>query len=286
MPLSLPLPRLLGLRPVAPGEPVPSLSLTAEEGTWVRLADLAGRLHAVLLFFRSLRDDATDAWLAGYDARLPAFDALDAVVYGVTHHRTDALRDHRARLGLAFHLLYDPLALRSRRFGCSRHVRPLCRPATVLVSREGAVLASRRGRMPAAEALECIARHDGRAVPEVPSGRAFTGVRDPGAPKAAVRDLDAAAAADLLAAEPDAWVLLDVRPAGPHAAWHPPGALHVPLDELPHRYQEIRQNTDVICLSETGGQSAAAAEFLTSVGFSDVVNVVDGVSGWPGAPGR
>jgi rhodanese-related sulfurtransferase len=156
----------------------------------------------------------------------------------------------------------------------------------VLLGRDGLVLASRRGWMSASELLSKLAEVQGTTVPEAGPQRAFTGVRDPGAPKAAVREVTAVEAAERLAREGSRWILLDVRTAAEFDDWHPDGAVGIPLDELPHRYQDLGQNTDVVCLSETGGESAAAAEFLTSVGFSDVLNVVDGITGWPDAPDR
>ncbi len=284
MPISLPLTRLLGLQPISPGQPAPPLSLTAEDGTWIRLADLKERRLAVLVFSPSLQRDDAVACLEEISSRIAAFEELDAVVFGIAQHRPDALRALRARHGLAFHLLYDPLALLARSYGASRHLLPRARPTVVVVDRGGTVLASHRGRIPVEELLALLAAHEGRPVPEAAPLRAVSPVRGAGDARGAVRDLDAAAAAALLADEGACWLLLDVRPAEAFAAWHPEGAVHVPLDELPHRYQELGQNTDVICLSDTGGQSAAAAEFLASVGFSDVVNVLDGTSGWPGAP--
>jgi rhodanese-related sulfurtransferase/peroxiredoxin len=284
MPTSFPLPRLLGLAPVEPGQPVPRLSLTAEEGTWVRLADLVGRRSALLVFFRSLQDEATDRYLTAIDACASALAAKGTVVYGITQHRTDALRAYRARHGLSFHLLYDPLALQARTCGASHHLRPLCRNAVMVVGSDGVVLASRRAWIPVEELLSLLPAREDRSTPGSGPGGTFTGLRDPGTPRAPVRRLDAAAAAALLAQEGSCWVLLDVRSAQAHAAWHPSGAVHIPLDELPHRTQELCQTTGVICLSDTGDSSATAAEFLTSVGFGDVVHVLDGTSGWPGAP--
>ena len=276
--------KLWRLDPLGADQAAPALSLTAEEGTWIKIRDFQGHLNVVLVFFRSLRDDATEDALRQLDAITGPLEQLDTIVFGVTHHRTDDLRDFRARLGLNFHLVYDPMALTARKFGCSGRVRPYVRPALVVVDKQGAVAVAHDGWPPARQLLQAIADIEGREVPEQLEERAFTGVRDPGAPADLVREISADDARALLD-EPDSmFVLLDVRSPAEHLAFHPEGALNIPLDELPHRYQDLGQNTDIICISQTGGQSNTSAEFLTSVGMSNVYTVSDGMASWPGAP--
>ena len=276
--------KLWRLTPLTAGEVAPALSLTAEEGTWIKIRDFQGHLNVVLVFFRSLRDDATEDALRQLDAITGPLEQLDTIVFGVTHHRTDDLRDFRARLGLNYHLVYDPMALTARKFGCSGRVRPYVRPSLVVVDKQGAVAGSYDEWPDAQALLQAIADLEGRDVPEQLEERAFTGVRDPGAPADEVRELNGPAARALLEAPASVFVLLGVRPAAAPEAHHPSGALNIPLDELPHRYQDIHQNTDIICISQTGGQSTTAAEFLTSVGMSNVYTVSDGMASWPGAP--
>ncbi|MDP6933804.1 MAG: redoxin domain-containing protein, partial [Myxococcota bacterium] len=66
------------------GEKAPDLSLTADEGTWVRLPDFKiENLNVVFVFFRSIHDESGDAWLKDYDQHLGQFEDLDATVFGV-----------------------------------------------------------------------------------------------------------------------------------------------------------------------------------------------------------
>jgi len=278
--------KLWRLAPLTAGQLAPALSLTAEEGTWIKIRDFQGHLNVVLVFFRSLRDDATEQALRELDAITGPLEQLDTIVFGVTHHRTDDLRDFRARLGLDYHLVYDPMALTARKFGCSGRVRPYCRPSVVVVDKQGSVASSYQGLPAAPQLLQAIADLEGRDVPEQLEERAFTGVRDPGTPADEVREISSGDARALLDDTDSVFVLLDVRSAAEHEAFHPPGAANIPLDELPHRYQDIQQNTDIICISQTGGQSTTAAEFLTSVGMSNVYTVSDGMASWPGAPAQ
>ncbi len=276
--------KLWRLTPLAAGQAAPPLSLTAEEGTWIKIRDFQGHLNVVLVFFRSLRDDATDDFLRELDAITGPLEELDTIVFGVTQHRTDDLRVFRARLGLDYHLVYDPMSLTARKFGCSGRVRPYCRPALVVVNKQGAIHSSQDGWPSTDQLLRAVADLEGTDVPELREERAFTGVRDPGAPADAVREISADGARELLD-EPDSmFLLLDVRTAAEHEAFHPEGSVNIPLDELPHRYMDLGQNTDIICISQTGGQSNTSAELLTSVGMSNIYTVSDGMASWPGAP--
>jgi len=48
----------------------------------------------------------------------------------------------------------------------------------------------------------------------------------------------------------DSLILLDVRPQGHYDMGHIEGALSMPLEEIPARYREIPQHTEVIVYSE------------------------------------
>jgi rhodanese-related sulfurtransferase len=76
--------------------------------------------------------------------------------------------------------------------------------------------------------------------------------------------------------------VLDVREPDEWAAGHAPGALHIPLGELPARVDELAELSDdrpiyVVCRS--GGRSARAAAWLNASGY-DAVNVAGGMKSW------
>ncbi|YAL83393.1 rhodanese-like domain-containing protein [Dermacoccaceae bacterium W4C1] len=75
-------------------------------------------------------------------------------------------------------------------------------------------------------------------------------------------------------------VLLDVREQDEWDAGHAPGAVHIPLAELPARIGELPETDKelpVICRS--GGRSARAVAWLEQQGY-DVVNVDGGMRLW------
>ena len=74
--------------------------------------------------------------------------------------------------------------------------------------------------------------------------------------------------------------LIDVRTQSEFEADHSPHATRIAVDEIPHRYQEIGQNDYLIFVCQAGGRSAAAAEFMVSIGSKKIFNVMGGMSSW------
>jgi rhodanese-related sulfurtransferase len=76
-------------------------------------------------------------------------------------------------------------------------------------------------------------------------------------------------------------VLLDVRTRPEWRAGHVPGALHIPLDELTARHEELDPDAEILVVCAHGIRSAAAAQWLLQAGFENVANVRYGLSAWP-----
>lgn len=266
------------------GEPAPRLSLTADEGTWIKLEDFKERAHVVLVFFSSLRDDATEAWLKRWQTRRQDFEDLEAAIFGVNTARTDRLRELRNQLGLDYYLLYDPLAVDARGYRASGRVRPMCKPNVVVIDKQGKIAFAARGMTDPDEALLVVARLEGKEVRKAatPAPAPVAGVRNPGAPAAVVQNIDSKKAEALIKQAASPYLLVDVRTTSEYEADHAPYAKHIPVDEIPHRYQELGQTNQLIFVCQAGGRSQAAAEFISSIGGTDIYNVVGGMSAWEG----
>lgn len=276
---------LLNWKPLEAGRPATPLSLTADEGTWIKLADFKTHLNVVLVFFRRMEDDATQNFLRALQTQQPRFEELECGIFGVHTARTDKLREFRSRIGIQFFLLYDPLAFAARGFRASGRVRPICKDTVVVVGKDGNVLYSQRGFPDVEELLSVLARAEGRSVPAPVAAAPVTSgatIRDPGKGPAAVRDVESAEAIQLLQEKDSPYLLVDVRTKAEWEREHSPLARLIPVDELPHRYAELKQTTHIIFVCQGGGRSAAAAEFMTSIGASDIVNVLGGMSEWSG----
>jgi rhodanese-related sulfurtransferase len=75
-------------------------------------------------------------------------------------------------------------------------------------------------------------------------------------------------------------VVLDVREPDEWEAGHVPGALHIPLAEVPTRLAEIPESVVVICRS--GARSARATNWLNQNGH-EAINLEGGMGAWQAA---
>lgn len=78
----------------------------------------------------------------------------------------------------------------------------------------------------------------------------------------------------------DRFTLLDVRQPEEYAAGHIPGALLVPLGDLPKRMSEINQDKPVLVYCAIGGRSRVAAQMMAEEGFGKVYDLAGGFKGW------
>lgn len=275
--------KLLRWSPLEVGTPTPPLSLTADEGTWIKLTDFKGQANVVLVFFGSMKDDATEAWLKKWQSRRQSFEDVETAVFGVSTHRTDQLREFRSRLGLEYYLLYDPLAVESRAFHASGRVRPICKPNVVLIDKQSRIALAEHGMSDPDEVLKVAARLVGKeASVEAAKPAANPNVRNPGKAAQPVQHIDSGKSEALLKQKDSPYLLVDVRTLSEYEADHSPVARHLPVDELPHRYQELNQTSHLIFVCQAGGRSQAAAEFMASIGGSEIYSVVGGMANWKG----
>lgn len=77
---------------------------------------------------------------------------------------------------------------------------------------------------------------------------------------------------------PDGWVLLDVREDDEWAAGHADGAVHIPLGQLPTRYDEIPDG-ELVVVCRVGGRSTQAVGWLGQAGRG-ATNLEGGMLAW------
>ena len=77
-----------------------------------------------------------------------------------------------------------------------------------------------------------------------------------------------------------ALVLLDVREPEELALASLPGALHIPMGEVPGRLHELDPDAEIVVMCHHGIRSASVAEFLARREFSHVVNLAGGIDAW------
>jgi rhodanese-related sulfurtransferase len=92
----------------------------------------------------------------------------------------------------------------------------------------------------------------------------------------AITEIDVATLAERLA---EGAPLIDVRQPDEYAEAHIPGAVLVPLGEVPDRLDAFSTSATNYLVCRSGARSMRAAEYLAEQGF-DVVNVIGGTLAW------
>lgn len=88
--------------------------------------------------------------------------------------------------------------------------------------------------------------------------------------------------ADLAAKQAEGWMLLDVRTDEEWAQGRIEGSVHVPMDQVVARMDEI--GDQVVCICAVGARSERVTQYLNQHGV-EAVNLEGGVYGWA-AEGR
>jgi rhodanese-related sulfurtransferase len=81
---------------------------------------------------------------------------------------------------------------------------------------------------------------------------------------------------------PTGVLLLDVREPVEWAHGRAPGAVHVPMNEIPGRLDDLPSDEQILVVCKVGGRSAQVVGYLVQNGF-DAVNVDGGMLEWQAA---
>lgn len=75
-------------------------------------------------------------------------------------------------------------------------------------------------------------------------------------------------------------ILLDVREDTELAICKLEGALHIPLGEIPDRYETLPKDKPIIVFCHHGMRSFKAQQFLISRGVDTIINMQGGIHAW------
>src|SRR5881394_461216 len=78
----------------------------------------------------------------------------------------------------------------------------------------------------------------------------------------------------------DTLKIVDVREPNEYQNNRIPGSVHIPLGDIPKRYNELDPDAELVMQCKSGVRSAKAADFLRSVGFKRVLNLKGGILDW------
>ena len=75
-------------------------------------------------------------------------------------------------------------------------------------------------------------------------------------------------------------ILLDVRQDWETKLCRLQNSIHIPIEEIELRTEELNPESEIVVYCHQGVRSAAVAEYLRSLGFSSVKNLAGGLDAW------
>ena len=75
-------------------------------------------------------------------------------------------------------------------------------------------------------------------------------------------------------------ILVDVRQAWETKLCRLENAVHIPIEEIELRTEELDPQSEIVVYCHQGVRSAAVAEYLRGLGFADVKNLAGGLDFW------
>ena len=75
-------------------------------------------------------------------------------------------------------------------------------------------------------------------------------------------------------------LLLDVRQDWETKLCRLPNAVHIPIEEIEVRTDELNADDEIVVYCHQGVRSAAVAEYLRQLGFKSVRNLAGGLDAW------
>jgi sulfur-carrier protein adenylyltransferase/sulfurtransferase len=75
-------------------------------------------------------------------------------------------------------------------------------------------------------------------------------------------------------------LLLDVRQDWETRLCRLPNAVHIPIEEIELRVEELNPEDEIVVYCHQGVRSAAVAHWLRGLGFKDVKNLAGGLDLW------
>ena len=103
--------------------------------------------------------------------------------------------------------------------------------------------------------------------------------QDPGEPYYRV---DSNEARQILDSDPGSTVVVDVRRDDEWVTGHVAGAIHIPIDDLADRIDQVPQDKKLLFICAAGVRSGLACEVASSMGYdtANLYNIEDGTPSW------
>ena len=78
-------------------------------------------------------------------------------------------------------------------------------------------------------------------------------------------------------------LVLDVREEWELQLASIPGVVHLPMNQVQARLEELSRDAETIVMCHAGGRSMRVAQYLSNQGFTNVANLAGGITAWSDA---
>jgi rhodanese-related sulfurtransferase len=95
-------------------------------------------------------------------------------------------------------------------------------------------------------------------------------------------NVDVSQAKQMIESDPNL-AILDVRTQQEYNTGHIHNAILIPVTELPNRLGELNKERETLVYCGSGGRSATASQILVDNGFSNIYNMLGGITAWRNA---
>jgi rhodanese-related sulfurtransferase len=95
-----------------------------------------------------------------------------------------------------------------------------------------------------------------------------------------VLEIDARTLKQRLTENDTGLVLLDVREPFEYAEGVIPGAVFIPMNDIPYRMGELDRDAEIVVYCAHGVRSWQVAAYLMQNGFTNVAHLADGFAAW------
>ena len=94
--------------------------------------------------------------------------------------------------------------------------------------------------------------------------------------------VDSHEALQILESDPENTIIVDVRRDDEWITGHVTGAIHIPIDDLADRIDQVPQDKKVLFICAAGVRSGLACEVASSMGYDteNLYNIEDGTPAW------
>ena len=75
-------------------------------------------------------------------------------------------------------------------------------------------------------------------------------------------------------------IILDVREKWEYDICHIENSVHIPMGQITEKKDDLNHSGTIIVVCHHGVRSRMVAKYLTSKGFSDVINLTGGIDAW------